>query len=83
MIETRECGCRTVWDKGGNVVSVGTCSQCLPVGAITWLIENGRQLELLEEERVTVGDRGRAELEAQALSSKNAPQVSPEGLLPF
>jgi len=28
------------------VVSVSTCPQCLPAGAITWLIENGRQLEL-------------------------------------
>ncbi len=53
MIEQRECGCRTVFDGSGNVVSVGTCPQCLPCGAITWLIENGRQLELFGEQGVT------------------------------
>ena len=36
------CGCA----RGADVV--GTCPQCLPAGAITWLIENGRQLELFE-----------------------------------
>ncbi len=29
--------------------SVQTCPECLPVGAIIWLIENGRQLSLFEE----------------------------------
>jgi len=53
MIEKRECGCRTVTDGCGSIVSVDTCPRCLPVGAIEWLIENGRQLELLEEEGVT------------------------------
>ncbi len=48
MIETRDCGCRTVIDDSGHVVMVGTCPLCLPVGAITWLIENGRQLSLWE-----------------------------------
>ena len=28
--------------------SVQTCPECLPVGAITWLIENGRQLDMFE-----------------------------------
>ena len=27
-------------------MSVGTCPKCLPCGSISWLIENGRQLEL-------------------------------------
>ncbi len=31
------------------MVSVGTCPLCLPVGSITWLIENGRQLEIFSE----------------------------------
>ena len=48
MIEVSDCGCRTVFDGSGHVVSVGTCPLCLPVGAITWLIENGRQLEMFE-----------------------------------
>jgi len=39
-------------DEGGHVWIVGTCPQCLPAGAITWLIENGRQLDLFEEEGV-------------------------------
>ena len=49
MIESRPCGCRTVLDGSGHVISVGTCPKCLPAGAITWLIENGRQLDLLVE----------------------------------
>ncbi len=28
--------------------SVQTCPECLPAGAITWLIENGRQLDIFE-----------------------------------
>ena len=49
MIETRPCGCRTVTDGEGRVSMVGTCSRCLPAGAITWLIENGRQLDIFQE----------------------------------
>ena len=30
------------------MVRVDTCPVCLPVGAITWLIENGRQLDMFE-----------------------------------
>ena len=37
--------------------SVGTCPECLPVGSITWLIENGRQLELLGFEEGMVSMR--------------------------
>ncbi len=40
------------------MVSVGTCPECLPVGSITWLIENGRQLELFGEEGVLAFTRG-------------------------
>ncbi len=39
--------------EGDTVMSVGTCPSCLPVGAISWLIENGRQLELFGEEGVS------------------------------
>jgi len=31
------------------VLIVGTCPRCLPVGSISWLIENGRQLDIFEE----------------------------------
>ena len=45
------CGCaEPVFDDSENAVSVGTCPRCLPAGAITWLIENGRQLELFRQE---------------------------------
>ncbi len=49
-IDSRPCGCELHTDEGaGQVVRVDTCPVCLPAGAITWLIENGRQLELLLE----------------------------------
>jgi len=32
------------------VLVVGTCPVCLPAGAITWLIENGRQLDMFDPE---------------------------------
>ncbi len=45
----RACGCEdTVYDGEGQVVRVDTCPSCLPAGAITWLIENGRQLDMWE-----------------------------------
>ncbi len=54
----RECGCRDVVE-GTQTLVVGTCSQCLPVGSIHWLIENGCQLELFGEEGVAIGhERG-------------------------
>ena len=46
--ELRTCGCRDVFDDGGKCVVVSTCTECLPPGAITQMIENGRQLELGE-----------------------------------
>ncbi len=50
----RECGCRDVVE-GEQVLVVGTCPECLPVGSIHWLVENGRQLELFGEEGVAIG----------------------------
>ncbi len=38
--------------------SIQTCPLCLPVGAISWLIENGRQLELELPRRVDPSMRG-------------------------
>ena len=41
------CDCSpAVFDDAGQVLRVGTCPVCLPAGAITWLIENGRQVEM-------------------------------------
>ena len=63
MIEARPCGCRTVFDGSDHVVSVGTCPECLPAGAITWLIENGRQLDLLSDSGVLEPVRGLESIE--------------------
>ena len=79
MIESRPCGCRTVLDGSGHVISVGTCPKCLPAGAITWLIENGRQLELFEEEGVGARMRG---LESIEDSMHQSDVNDPEGSLP-
>ena len=63
---------------------VQTCPQCLPVGAIAWLIENGRQLELLEEEGVGASMRGLEAIEESVQDQvQPGPQRSAEGLLPF
>jgi len=44
------CECRdALYDSEGQVVRVDTCPVCLPAGAITWLIENGRQLDMFDE----------------------------------
>ena len=67
------CGCV----RGESVV--GTCPECLPVGAITWLIENGRQLELFEEEGVGARMRG---LESIEDSMHQSDVNDPEGSLP-
>ena len=53
------------------MVSVGTCPSCLPVGSITWLIENGRQLELLEEKGVLEPVRGLESIEKSAQDQVN------------
>ena len=52
--------------------SVHTCSRCLPAGAITWLIENGRQLDLFEEEGVANAMMGLESIEKCAQDQVNA-----------
>ena len=66
MIETRPCGCSTTVGVDGLVYHVGTCPKCLPPGAITWLIENGRQLDLLEDGGVAKAVRGLESIEKYA-----------------
>jgi len=44
----RPCGCKETLVVAGQVVRVDTCPVCLPAGAISWLIENGRQLDMFE-----------------------------------
>ena len=58
---------------------VGTCPSCLPVGSIEWLIENGRQLELLEEEGVLADVRGLESIERSAQDSSEEPDVEDVG----
>ncbi len=60
------CRCKPVSVVAGQVVRVDTCPVCLPAGAITWLIENGRQLELFEEEGVVASVRGLESIEKSA-----------------
>ena len=60
------CECRPALVRAGQVVRVDTCPVCLPPGAITWLIENGRQLELLEEKGVLEPVRGLESIERSA-----------------
>ncbi len=60
---------------------VGTCPLCLPAGAITWLIENGRQLELFGEEGVVTDVRGREVIE-RSVRDQVIPIVA-DGGLPF
>ncbi len=84
MVETRPCGCRSVTDGSGHVVMVGTCPLCLPAGAITWLIENGRQLDMfdlepLEEWGVATSMRGRETNEITQVT----PIIQPDDGLPF
>ena len=74
------CGCTTVFDESGRVCSVSTCPLCLPVGAISWLIENGRQLDLFGEEGVVTDMRSYAAIEQSARDPSNEP---PDGGLPF
>ena len=43
----KPCGCiEEVLDGSGRVFRVGTCPRCLPAGSITWLIDNGCQLDM-------------------------------------
>ena len=83
VIEYRDCGCETVTD-GDATLSVQTCPVCLPAGAITWLTENGRQLDLLEERGVGTDMRGLEAIEKSAQDHRNGLRPrSAEGLLPF
>ena len=43
--------------------SVSTCPVCLPTGAITWLIEHGRQVELFPDSGVLEPVRGLESIE--------------------
>ncbi len=74
MIDTRPCGCRTIIDGSGHVVLVSTCPRCLPPGAITWLIENGRQLDLFEDGGTEAGAEGMLSMSRDG--SDDSPEVS-------
>ena len=77
----RPCGCRDV--VSDQVLIVGTCPECLPVGSIYHMIENGRQLELFGEGRV------RASVRAMSVNTDSKHQLDvtdrshPENGLPF
>ena len=72
MIRILSCGCVE------TQTSIQTCPVCLPVGAIEFMIENGRQLELFEDGGVTLAVSGlEAERSLQDLNDL------PEGDLPF
>ena len=60
---------------------VGTCEECLPRGAITWLIENGRQLDLWKDEGVAMAVRGDDADDSDQVIKP--PQDSPGEVLPF
>ena len=65
-------------------LTVQTCPQCLPIGAITWLIENGRQLDMWEIIPQVDSDVSVSALEAEAeLASNQKITESPEWGLPF
>ena len=76
-------GSRTGCDCVVTETSVQTCQRCLPAGAITWLIEHGRQVDLFEEGGVTPRERGRAELERISQSDTDAVLGRTRGWLPF
>ncbi len=62
----RECGCRETLYDSGQVVRVDTCPVCLPVGAITWIIEHGRQLDLFPTgDEKDAPPAGRLEIESK------------------
>ena len=79
IIDRAPCGCLR------TETVVGTCPQCLPGGAITWLIENGRQLELFLVDGVLEPVRGLESIEKGLPHPPvtNGPQRSAEGLLSF
>ena len=52
------CSCRTELLESGQVWKVQTCPSCLLPGAITWLIENGRQLDMFSDTQTPLADEG-------------------------
>jgi len=79
----RPCGCRDVVDDSGHVLIVGTCPLCLPPGSISWLIDNGRQLDLFRGERVDSGVRGGDPDEPDQVTTSLPSEVEVEDGLPF
>ncbi len=75
-----DCGTSSVAEPGKVIVV--TCPQCLPVGSISWLIDNGRQLELFGEEGVVTDVRGLESIEKFALDTSENPETDVSGL-PF
>ena len=68
--------------EAGQVVRVDTCPVCLPPGAITWLIENGRQLELFSDSGVLEPMGGLESIEKFDPDQVKPRQDSPDDL-PF
>ena len=64
---------------GGQVVRVTTCPFCLPRGAITWLIDNGRQLDMFEDP----GLRGPSRADIVDMSISVSASKTQCGGLPF
>jgi len=69
--EDCECTCAAWVDEQPDPYSFRTCPECLPPGSIEWLIENGRQLDLLEDRGVLEPVRGLESIE------KSFDQVTP------
>ncbi len=71
----------------GQVISVMTCPLCLPPGAITWLIENGRQLDMFSDSGVLPVAGRQCILDSQVsvsgLDEDEASVVSQDSDLPF
>ncbi len=75
------CSCRPAEiDSEGHVLAVGTCPVCLPPGAIGWLIENGRQLDMFSDTQTLVA---RTEIVPQVdrSGSVSASRPRPSGML--
>ena len=77
------CECEALGRAAGALgqVRVFTCPSCLPVGSITWLIENGRQMDLFEKRGVDPSTRGLEAIEKAAQDPSETDQDSPG--LPF
>ena len=82
-IDGEVCNCRAPLVEAGQVVRVDTCPVCLPRGSITWLIENGRQLELFSDKGVLEPVRGLESIERSAQDQVTKPARGSESVLPF